>query len=106
MAELTRAYSNFRIPPLDVIVNSAMSVHATLVQQSEGLSPLVPAIDAEPVQSNWRSTRPYQAEVVRLYKKGRSLTSISREVGISWDSVARLLDIAGVRARNRGRPLA
>ena len=46
MAELTRAYSNFRIPPLDVIVNSAMSVHATLVQQSEGLSPLVPAIDA------------------------------------------------------------
>ena len=91
---------------MNPIVNSGTTAHATLVQQSEGLSPLVPAADAEPVQSNWRSTRPYQAEVVRLHQTGRSLTSISREVGISWDSVARLLDRAGVRARNRRRPLA
>ena len=104
MAELTRAYSNFRIPPLDVIVNSAVITRATLVQQSEGLSPLLPASDAEPAQSSWRSTRPYQAEVVRLYQTGRSLTSISRELRISWDSVARLLERAGVRERkNKGR---
>ncbi|MGH8959746.1 MAG: hypothetical protein ACRDWT_00825 [Jatrophihabitantaceae bacterium] len=36
---------------------------------------------------------------MRLYELGRSLSSISAEVGIAWDSVARLLDRAGVQER-------
>jgi transposase-like protein len=55
------------------------------------------ASDVEPAITAWRSTRPHQAEVVRLYQAGRSLTSISKEIGIAWESVARLLDRAGVR---------
>ena len=38
----------------------------------------MPAADAEPAQTVWRSTRPHQAKVVRLYTSGRSLTSVSR----------------------------
>jgi transposase-like protein len=56
-----------------------------------------PASDVEPAVIKWRSTRPHQAEAVRLYQAGRSLTSISKEIGIAWESVARLLDQAGVR---------
>jgi transposase-like protein len=45
------------------------------------------------------TTRPFQAQAVRLYQEGRSVTSIRKELGIAWDSVVRLLDRAGVRER-------
>ncbi len=60
---------------------------------------LVPAADQAPASTGWRSTRRFQAEAVRLYQEGRSLSSIRRELGIAWDSVARLLDRGGVRER-------
>jgi hypothetical protein len=106
-AEVTRAYSNFRVPPVDGAVGYAHSDDATLVHQSEGLSALLPAADAEPAQSTWRSAQPYQAEVVRLYRIGRSLTVNFTTGRYSLGhTVARLLDRAGVRAQNGQRPLA
>jgi hypothetical protein len=41
---------------------------------------------------------------VELFAAGYSLTAISLKLGIAWDSVARLLDRAGVRERkNKSR---
>lgn len=43
-------------------------------------------------------------EAVELYSAGYSLNAISLKLGIAWDSVARLLDRAGVRERkNKSR---
>ena len=39
MAELIRAYSNFRVPPIEAVLDVDVVSHVTLVQQSEGLSP-------------------------------------------------------------------
>lgn len=104
MAEVVEAYSKFLIPPLDQGKDPFVGAPVTLVGQSEGLSPLLPAVDRVPASTGWRSTRPFQDEVVRLYQEGRSLASIRQEVGIAWDSVARLLDRAGVRERrNKAR---
>jgi len=101
---VTEAYSKFVVPPLDLGKRHYEGTPATLVGQAQGLSPLVPAVDQEPAASTWRSTRQFQAEAVRLYKEGHSLSSIHRELGIAWDSVARLLDRAGVRERkNKAR---
>jgi hypothetical protein len=74
---------------------------ATLADQSAGLSCLVPASDVAPTTTTWRRTLPYLDDVCRLYKEGRSLTAISRELGIAWESVARLLERAGLRPRRR-----
>lgn len=101
---MIRIYSNFSLPAPNRDEKQASDQTVTLVAQAQGLSSLLPAADAEPAQRAWRSTLPFQAEVVRLYQDGRSLTSIEKEVGIAWDSVARLLDRAGVRERkNKGR---
>jgi len=44
------------------------------------------------------------AEAVELFQAGHSLNAISLKLGIAWDSVARLLDRAGVRERkNKSR---
>lgn len=76
----------------------------TLVDQSAGRANLIPATDAEPPETIWRPVRPYMDEVVELYKAGYSLSAIERKVGVAWDSVARLLDKAGVMERkNRSR---
>lgn len=96
---MARTYSNFRLPPLHSTNDLDQRVHPTLVDQSEGRASIQSAHDAEPASSAWRSIRCHQVEAVRLYEAGRSLTSISNEVGIAWDSVARLLDRAGVRER-------
>lgn len=104
LAEVTEAYSKFVVPPLDLGKLPYEGPAVTLVGQSQGLSPLVPATDQEPAATGWRSTRPLQAEAVQLYQEGHSLASIRRELGIAWDSVARLLDRAGVRERkNKSR---
>ena len=60
-----------------------------------------PAVDAEPAQTLWRPVRAYMEEAVQLYRGGYSLTAIGKKLGIAWDSVARLLDEAGVRPRHR-----
>jgi transposase-like protein len=65
---------------------------------------LVLATDAEPKGTSWRSVRPYLDEVVQLYEAGYSLTAIEKKLGIAWDSVARLLDKAGVRERRNKSP--
>lgn len=76
----------------------------TLVQQSEGVCGLAPAVDQEPATGAWQSTLPRLAEAVELYSAGYSLTAVSKKLGIAWDSVARLLDRAGVRERkNKSR---
>jgi hypothetical protein len=75
-----------------------------LVDQSAGLSALLPAVDREPATGPWHSVRPYMDEAVRLYQDGHSLVQIQKKLGIAWDSVARLLDQAGVRERrNKSR---
>jgi hypothetical protein len=95
---------SFRLPPIHETGGLDVDAPVTLVAQSEGLSAMALASDAEPTVTTWRSTKPHQVEVVRLYQQGRSLTSIAGEVGIAWDSVARLLDRAGVRERkNKSR---
>lgn len=72
--------------------------------QAKGRSTLLPAEDERATASTLHSTRHYQAEAVRLYQQGWSLASIRQELGIAWDSVARLLDRAGVRERkNKSR---
>ena len=101
---MARTYSNFVLPPLHSINDLAQDPSPTLIDQSAGLNKLLPAIDAEPAETTWRSVRPYMDEVVQLYQAGYSLTAIERKVGIAWDSVARLLDRAGVRERkNKSR---
>lgn len=101
---MTRAYSNFHLPPLDADLIDSVDHYVTLVQQSEGVRPLVPATDEEPATGPWRSTLPFLTDAVGLYQDGHSLTAISAKLGIAWDSVARLLDRAGVRERkNRSR---
>ena len=103
-AEVTEAYSKFVLPPLSWDKDAQNRAPVTLVDQSEGLSTLLPAVDREPAMSTWRSTWPFQAEAVRLYEAGWSLAAIRLELGIAWDSVARLLDRAGVRERrNKSR---
>jgi hypothetical protein len=101
LAELTRAYSNFSLPELHTFRSDSKTPAPTLVDQAAGLSALLPAVDHEPATKPWRSTKPFQADVIRLYQQGRSLTSISRELGIAWESVARLLESAGLRERRR-----
>lgn len=102
--KVTEAHSKFIVPPLDQGIRSPVRASATLLDQSHGLSPLVPATDQRPATTAWRSTLPLEAEAVRLYQEGHSLAAIRRELGIAWDSVARLLDRAGVRERkNKSR---
>jgi transposase-like protein len=75
-----------------------------LVDQSAGLANLLPATDAQPGQTTWRSVRPYMEDAVQRYEAGYSLSAIEKKLGIAWDSVARLLDKAGVRERkNKSR---
>jgi hypothetical protein len=67
----------------------------------------MPATDAATAETTWRSVRPYMEEVVRLYQAGHSLKVIEKKVGIAWDSVAPLLDKAGVRERrNKSKVVA
>lgn len=102
--EVTRSYANFSLPPLDALERGQTGLEPTLVDQSAGQAVLVPATDAEPANSAWRPVAPYMEEVVELYRAGYSLTAIEKKVGIAWDSVARLLDKAGVRERkNKSR---
>jgi transposase-like protein len=62
------------------------------------------AVDQEPATGPWQSTLPRMAEAVELYSAGYSLNAISLKLGIAWDSVARLLNRAGVRERkNKSR---
>lgn len=76
----------------------------TLVDQSVGLSGQLLSTDADAAETTWRSVRPYMDEAVELYQAGHSLSAIARKLGIAWDSVARLLDRAGVRERkNKSR---
>jgi hypothetical protein len=99
VAEVTRAYLNFRIPPISTFAQAVDPRPVTLADQAEGASPLLLSSDGGPAATTWRRVGRSEPEVVRLYQAGRSLASIAREVGISWDSVARLLDRAGVRRR-------
>jgi hypothetical protein len=105
-AEACRAYSNLDVPPLDTFEAIDDGPDPTLVDQSSGLAKLKLSVDAEPAETNWRSVQPFMREVVGLYLAGYSLSAVSRKLGISWDSVAGLLDQADARARNRRHPLA
>lgn len=101
---MTRAYSNLSLPPIHILLNSNSWPGPTLAEQSAGLGKLLPATDAEPADSVWRSVASYRDEVVELYQAGYSLCAIARKVAIAWDSVARLLDKAGLRERkNKSR---
>ena len=74
-----------------------------MVDQSQGLSPLLPAAELEPTTKPWRSTFSYLNEAVALYADGHSVSAIARKLGIAWASVARLLNRVGVRSREDKR---
>lgn len=78
---------------------SAGEAGPTLVDQSEGLSPLLPAVDQEPATGPWCSTLPLQGEAVQLDSDGWSVNRIAVKLSIAWDSAALLLHKAGVRER-------
>lgn len=54
LAEVVEAYSKFVLPPLDQ-EKDPITAPVTLVGQSEGLSPLLPAVDQAPTSTGWRS---------------------------------------------------
>lgn len=60
VAELIGSYSNSALPPLDTFGASTERRVATLVDQSAGLSQLMPAMDAEAAETAWRSVGPYE----------------------------------------------
>jgi hypothetical protein len=105
LAEVLYLYSNFRIPEVPHLPDAQPRDEVvTLTDQAEGRSSLLLAEAGARPATAWKSTRPHQGKVVRLYEDGHSLTSIAKQVGIAWDSVARLLDRAGVRERkNKSR---
>jgi hypothetical protein len=99
-----RGYSKFRLPALAALAPSQLAVTPTLADQAAGDSPLLPAGDlAETSTGNPRLSLATQQRAVALYQQGRSLTSISRDLHVAWDSVARMLDRGGVRTRRAGR---
>jgi transposase-like protein len=75
-----------------------------MVRQAAQLAPLLAATDTEPALAGWRSTKQSQPNVVRLYEEGHSPTQIAKQVGIAWDSVAKLLHAAGARERQSRSP--
>jgi DNA-directed RNA polymerase specialized sigma subunit len=95
---VTRCYSNFQIPTLESLTGEAVDP-PTLADQAKGQSTLLPA--EAPHRANRTSTlgKPARQAVVDRFRSERSLYSIARELGISWDSVARILEQAGLRAR-------
>lgn len=97
---MTRAYSKFSLPLFDT---AGDAVKHTLVDQSGGVAQLMPAVDAAPAETGWRSTLPLLDDAAALYSLGLSLTQIAIKLGIAWDSVARLLDRAGARERKNKR---
>ena len=97
LAEVTRAYPNFHLPPLNQSLTSSEDQHVTLVHQSEGVSGLVPAVDQEPATGPWQSTPPRMVEAVGPAVRVLADCDLY-QLGIAWDSVARLLDRAGVRS--------
>jgi lambda repressor-like predicted transcriptional regulator len=97
LAEVVRSYSQFRLPDLNHSERST-AAEPTLLDQAEGRSPLHLAQDpSQPPRGNPRLTNDQQAEVVRLFRAGLSLSAIARTCGMSWDSVSRLLASVGVR---------
>jgi DNA-binding CsgD family transcriptional regulator len=100
MAEVVRHYSNFQIPQMSAGGSRQDLAPPTLAMQAQGVAGLLPAGDDRPVIRLRRLTARDVAEAVRLYAGGRSLSAIARDLGMSWDSVARLLDRAGVRRRD------
>jgi hypothetical protein len=66
LAEVTRAYSNFHLPPLDPGLTSSDDQHVTLVHQPEGVRGLALAVDQRPATGPWQSTLPRMAEAVEL----------------------------------------
>jgi hypothetical protein len=97
LAEVTRAYSKFPLPLLDTIDEALAGPEPTLVDQSEGLSPLQLAVDLEPATTPWRPTLLFMGEAVRLYQDGWSVNRIAIKLGIAWESAALLLHKAEVR---------
>ena len=107
LAEVVRSYANFRVP---WITEPARAVPPTpepsLADQATGGSPLLPATDDDrPESTSRRLTRADVDRAVKLYDGGASLCAIARELSISWDSVARLLNGAGRRSHSRRGPV-
>lgn len=105
LAEVIRSYSNFSIPA-NILRKGAKPSQAapTLEQQAVNENVLLPSEDlaARPRTGNHPITARQKAEVVRLFRTGLSPNAIATALDLSWDSVARLLERAGIR--DRGEP--
>jgi hypothetical protein len=96
VAEVIRNYSNTVLP--DFAPGQSDLATPTLLDQSDGQAVLQPSRDEiRPVRQS-RLTAAQRQAVVELYATEPRLQVISRQVGISWDSVGRILDDAGLRA--------
>jgi DNA invertase Pin-like site-specific DNA recombinase len=100
VAELVRSYSNVVLPEF-VVPEEPEPL--TLEQQAAGVSPLQPSADSGRPARVRHLTTEHRRQVVLAYEQGSSLSSIARQVGISWDSVERISAEAGVRQGRRWR---
>lgn len=73
------------------------SAAPTLLDQAHGSDAVLPARDGAQPSLLRRLTIRDEVAAVQLYREGQSLSAIARTTGMSWESVARLLDRAGVR---------
>ena len=100
LAEVIRSYSNVVLPDLSQLDEPEA---LTLEQQAGGESPVQLARDSNRPVVLRRLAAEDRLRVVAAYEQDVSLSAIARQVGISWDSVERILAEAGVRPSNRWR---
>jgi hypothetical protein len=98
VAEAIRSYSNFLLPNI-VPDKSRPDQRAapTLVDQADGRVPFRLARDDQRPVLQPHLPKSQKCAVIKLYATEPSLSAIARQIGISWDSVGRILDDAGLR---------
>lgn len=106
LAEVIRAYSKFRVPPISELGHASSSHHSepTLFDQAEGKHVLKEATDiTRPPKPRRRLTDEHMNAVARLFREGKSSGQIAKELHMSRSSVKRLLNQAGFPPRKPGR---
>jgi DNA-binding NarL/FixJ family response regulator len=96
LAEGVRRYSNVVLP--DIVAGTDEGDAPTLDEQAAGGIKLLLARDQDKPVRVSRLTPQQRTLACELFTGGMSLTAIARRIGISWDSVGRILDDAGLRA--------
>jgi hypothetical protein len=97
LADVARRYSNLAIPPL-LRPNAVPEPAPTLEDQAHGRDVLQPSTDVpKPRGGSRRLTIDKIEQIIQLYRAGRSVQAIQREVHVRRSTVARILAEAGLR---------